>query len=59
MSPAAVMDQERDHLQEPNLRLRRQDTSTRVRRAWNKFMELRAILTARGASLKVKAKIYT
>jgi hypothetical protein len=30
----------------------------RVRCAWNKFRELSPILTARGASLKLKGKIY-
>lgn len=31
---------------------------TRVRCAWNKFRELSPILTARGASLRLKGKIY-
>src|SRR5207247_9391342 len=30
----------------------------RVRCAWGKFMDLRMLLTARGASLRVKGKIY-
>ena len=30
----------------------------RVRCAWGKFRDLRGLLTARGASLKVKGKIY-
>ena len=30
----------------------------RVRCAWGKFMNLRRLLTARGASLRVKEKIY-
>jgi len=32
---------------------------TRVRCAWNKFKELASIVTARGASLKLKGNIYT
>ena len=31
----------------------------RVRCAWGKFRDLRWLLTARGASLKVKGKIYS
>ena len=31
---------------------------TRVRCAWSKFRELSPILTARGASLRIKGKIY-
>src|SRR2546425_704487 len=31
---------------------------TRVRCAWGKFMDLKMLLTARGASLRVKGKIY-
>jgi len=34
-------------------------SQTRVRCAWIKFRELATILTARGASLKFKGKIYT
>src|SRR5206468_9809594 len=30
----------------------------RVRCAWEKFMDLKMLLTARGASLRVKGKIY-
>ena len=30
----------------------------RVRCAWGKFMELKILLTARGASLRIKGKIY-
>jgi len=30
----------------------------RVKCAWNKFMELSPILTLKGASLKLKGKIY-
>src|SRR3989441_12050420 len=30
----------------------------RVRCAWGKFMDLKMLLTAKGASLKVKGKIY-
>src|SRR5437867_9476201 len=30
----------------------------RVRRAWGKFMDLKVLLTAKGASLRVKGKIY-
>src|SRR6267154_1727176 len=33
-------------------------SSARVRCAWGKFMELKMLLTARGASLRVKGKIY-
>jgi len=33
-------------------------SSMRVRCAWNKFKDLSPILTARGATLKVKGKIY-
>src|SRR5664279_4835153 len=32
---------------------------TRVRCTWSKFRELSAILTSRGASLKVKGKLYS
>ena len=31
----------------------------RVRYAWAKFRELSPLLTARGASLKIKGKLYT
>ena len=34
-------------------------TRTRVRCAWGKFNELSPILTSRGASLKVKGKLYS
>ena len=35
-----------------------ESSRARVRGAWGKFMELKKLLTARGASLKVKGKIY-
>ena len=36
----------------------RKSSRARVRCAWGKFMELKMLLTARGASLRVKGKIY-
>src|SRR6267154_4596169 len=35
-----------------------ESSRARVRCAWGKFMELKMLLTARGASLRVKGKIY-
>src|SRR6267154_4091303 len=35
-----------------------ESSRARVRYAWGKFMELKMLLTARGASLRVKGKIY-
>src|SRR6267154_2933322 len=35
-----------------------ESSRARVRCAWEKFMELKMLLTARGASLRVKGKIY-
>ena len=36
-----------------------ESSRARVRCAWGKFMELEMLLTARGASLRVKGKIYS
>ena len=35
-----------------------ESSMARVRCAWRKFMDLKMLLTARGASLRVKGKIY-
>ena len=35
-----------------------ESSRARVRCAWGKFMDLKMLLTARGASLRVKGKIY-
>src|SRR6267154_2479867 len=35
-----------------------ESSRARVKCAWGKFMELKMLLTARGASLRVKGKIY-